>query len=120
MTQENIHVKISLSFPLTGRKPDRNGVVYTKEAVEKPLIGISDEIPIIDRTNGKATIIGHTCGLPPKISIFSNEKVFFEAEGVIKAGGTECEATAINEAGVTTVTDFSITAIGICGDQDEY
>lgn len=116
MTQENILTKFSLSFPLPGGKPDGNGVVYTKEAVEKALKGISDEIPIIDRTNGKAIIIGHTCGLPPKISTFSNEKVFFEVEGVIKAGGTECEVTAINEAGVTTVTDFLITAIGICGE----
>lgn len=116
MGQEKIPTKFSLSFPLLDGKPDGNGVVYTKEAVMKALAEMPEHLPIIDRTNGESTVIGYTCGKPQKISKFSNEKVFFEVEGIINAGGTECEASINKNADITTVTDFKITAIGLCGE----
>lgn len=114
MRQEKIPIKFSLSFPLPDGKPDGNGVVYTKEAVRKALAEMPENLPIIDRTNGKSTVIGYTCGKPQKIGKFSNEKVFFEIEGIINAGGTECKASIDENVNITTVTDFKITAVGLC------
>ena len=117
MRQEKISTKFLLSFPLPDGKPDGNGVVYTKEAVEKALAEMPASIPIIYRfKTGESVKIGYTCNRPSTLKYCADHIIRFEIEGIINAGGTECEASIDRKVDITTVTDFKITAIGLCGE----
>ena len=92
MRQENILTKFSLSFPLPGGKPDGNGAVYTKEAVEKALSEMPTGLPIIYRSKtGESVKIGCTYNRPSTIKYCADHTIRFEIECIINTGGTECK-----------------------------
>lgn len=112
MRQENLKMQIALRFPFD--KPDRNGVIYSKQAVERAISALQGKLPILYRDNdvcldGKA--IGYTAGETASV-LWDNDcqvcEVIFDA--AVYYGGTECIVKSISNG---VVTDFEITALGI-------
>lgn len=112
MRQNNLKMQIALKFPFN--LPDKNGVVYSKQAVEQAISALQGKLPILFRGNQTCVdgvVIGHTAGDTTSVLWDSDHQVCeVVLNAVIYYGGTECIAKTI-ENGV--VTDFEITAIGI-------
>lgn len=112
MRQENLKMQIALRFPF--EHPDKNGVIYSKQAVEQAVSALQGKLPILYRDNevcpdGK--VIGHTVGDTASI-LWDDDYQVCEVilNAVVCCGGTECIVKGINDG---IVTDFEITAIGM-------
>lgn len=110
MRVENTKVKLTISISFD--KPDKNGVVYTKEAVENAVNNLHKNIPIIygDVKTNK-NIIGATTG-DSHIVIwdFENQICKMVVDGVIFYSGAEI---IVNEMNNNKITDFEIVSIGL-------
>lgn len=103
-------IRMELKFPYM--KPDKNGVLYTKEAIKNALDKGVSNLPIIYIDNdGTESIVGYT----------KDEQVTYEwddSKGICKAmvngtiffAGTSC---IVNEIENGVVKDFEITSVGI-------
>ena len=109
MRTEYIGVKITIPIPYD--KPDQNGVIYTKEAVENAVNHLHKNLPIIDRDNGNEEVIGVTTG-DSHIATwdFENQVCKVTIEGAVFYGGTECIINKIKDG---KITDFEIVGIGL-------
>lgn len=110
MRTENVKVKITIPIPY--ERPDKNGVMYSKEAVEKAVNNLQMNLPIVYRGNeSQVIVIGYTIG-KPHIATWNVEKQVcnITTDGVVYYGGTEC---IVNEMEDGVVKDFSITGIGL-------
>lgn len=112
MRQKNIKMQIVLRFPFD--HPDKNGVVYSKQAVEQAISALQGKLPVLYRDNSMCldgAVIGHTSGDTPS-ALWDEDhqicEVFFDAN--IYYGGTECLVKDI-ENGI--ITSFEITSLGI-------
>lgn len=112
MRQENLKMQIALRFPF--EHPDGNGVVYSKQAVERAISALQGELPILYRDNEvcqNGKVIGHTAGDTVSVLWDDNYQVCeVVLEAVVYHGGTEC---TVRTADNGVVTDFQITALGI-------
>lgn len=108
MRTENIEVKITIPIPYD--KPDKNGNIYTKEAVEKAANNLRKNLPIIFRDESEEKVIGTTIG-DSHIATwdFENQVCKLIVDGEVFFGGTEC--TVDIKDGI--ITDFTITGIGL-------
>ena len=108
MRTENIKVKITIPIPFN--KPDKNGNVYTEEAVENAVNNLHKNLPIIYSDESEEKVIGTTTG-DSHIATwdFENQVCKVAIDGKIFFGGTEC---IVNEIKNGRVTDFTITGIG--------
>lgn len=110
MRTENIEVKFTIPIPID--KPDLNGVIYTKEAIEKAINNFPTNLPIMymdnEETDGK--IIGFTGDHHIVTYDSENQVCKVEVDGRIFYGGTGC---IVNEIQDGKVKDFRITTIGI-------
>ena len=110
MRVENTKVKLTISISFD--KSDKNGVVYTKEAVENAVNNLHKNIPIIygDVKTNK-NIIGATTG-DSHIVIwdFENQICKMVVDGVIFYSGAEI---IVNEMNNNKITDFEIVNIGL-------
>lgn len=103
MRQENMKMKIKLKFPF--ERQDKNGVIYSRSSVERAILDLHGELPILYRDNGSivdGTVIG--CAYGETASMLWDEKrkiceVVFDAVLFFMNNGI--------------VTDFEITALGI-------
>ena len=111
MRTENIEVKITIPIPFD--KPDKNGVVYTEDAVSKAVSNLQN-LPIIYRDNYKeidGVVVGTTTGSSHIATWdFENQVCKVTVDGVVFFGGTEC---IVNEIKDGKVTDFEIVGIGL-------
>lgn len=116
MRLENLKVELALIIPF-GR-PDKNGVVYSREAVEKAVSSFNRELPIIYRDNGEkkdGIVIGNTIGETCSV-LWNDEHQVCEVivNGNVYYGGTEC---IVNEIKNSIVTDFDIVSVGVSSDK---
>lgn len=112
MREENIKVKVTIPIPFG--KPDKNGVMYTEEAVSNAINNLHKNLPIIYRDNDKeidGVVVGTTTG-SSHIAIwdFENQVCKVTVDGVVFFGGTECVVNKIKDG---KVTDFEIVGIGL-------
>ena len=114
MREHMLPVKITIPFPYG--KADKNGTIYTKEAVEKAITHLSKNIPIIYKENSETfndIVLGHTTGDCHTVIWDSDNQVFkVTVDGVIYAGGTSCIVHDMDTK-EKTVTRFEITGLGI-------
>lgn len=118
MRIENIKVKITVSIPFD--KPDINGNVYTKEAVENAVNHLHKNLPIIFSDNVNTSdgenkymekCIGATTGDSHIVTWdFENQVCKVIVDGTVFYGGTEC---IVNEIKDGKVSDFEIISIGL-------
>lgn len=111
MRTNNIKVKITIPIPV--EKPDHNGVVYTKEAVDNAINHLHKNLPIIYKGNeeNNEVIIGTITGNSHIVSCdHENQICNITIDGIVFLGGTEC---VINKIENGKVTDFEIVGFGI-------
>ena len=108
MRTDNIKVTITILIPYN--KPDKNGNIYTKEAVEKAVNNLHKNLPIIFRDESEEKVIGTTTG-DSHIATwdFENQVCKVTVDGEVFFGGTECTVD-INDG---KIVDFEITRIGL-------
>lgn len=110
MRTENMNVK--LTIPIQIEKPDKNGNVYTKEAIENAFNNLHTNLPIFYRDNeNEEKVIGVTTGTSHIVTWdFENQVCKVTIDGVVFYGGTECIVNEIKEG---KVTDFRVTGVGL-------
>ena len=116
MREHMIPITITIPFPYD--RPDKNGNVYTKDAVETAVCSLRKNIPIIFRDNKcDAKPIGHTTG-ESHIVVWDDENQVCKItiDGVIYAGGTSCN---IHHSKDRSALLFDITALGISAPADD-
>ena len=52
------NIKVTITIPIPYDKPDKNGNIYTEEAVEKAVNNLHKNLPIIFRDESEEKIIG--------------------------------------------------------------
>lgn len=109
MRSKMLKTSIEIEFPFN--KPDLNGVMYTKEAVENAVNNFS-KVPIIFSSNdGESKIIGSTIGDSYAVTVDEENGVCkFTVDGVIYSGGTECINVEFNLE--DKIDSFEICSIG--------
>ena len=108
MRTENIKVKMTIPIPYN--KPDKNGNIYTEEAVEKAINNLHKNLPIIFRDESEEKVIGTTIGDSHIVTWdFENQVCKLTVDGDVFFGGTEC----LYEVEDGKVTDFQIIGIGL-------
>lgn len=112
MRLDNLKVQLALTIPF-GR-PDKNGVIYSKEAIEKAVDDFNGKLPILYQDDGsckEGVIIGNTIGETCSV-LWDDEQQVCEVvvNGNLYYSGTEC---ILNEIKDGVVTDFRIISVGL-------
>lgn len=114
MRVSNLKCNITLRFPYN--KPDGNGVIHTKEAVEKMIKSLSGEYPIkvaggLDKNKDVNDIIG--VATEPYSAIWDEDEgvCVLKINGIIFHGGAECFVNELTNDGV--VSDFTVAGFGL-------
>ena len=100
------NIQVSFKIPVPMNKPDGNGVIYTKEAIENSVNNLKCAIPIVAREGFVETVIGFANKLE---FIEENEECYIQGIGHIRHGGTEEKVNIQNN----TVTSMEIVSVGI-------
>lgn len=112
MRTSPIEIRLTIPFPID--KPDLNGTIYSREAVEKSLTSIKSGLPIIFRDNDKCpdgAVIGMTSEKTYDITFDnSSQTLKVTIAGVVWYGGMDISVDEINER---TVSSFEINSIGL-------
>lgn len=111
MRIENTKVKITIPIPIN--KPDANGIIYTKEAVENAINNLDRYLPIVYKENEETDtkVIGSMVGLAPAITCVSDNNVNITIDGVIFYSGAEIIVNEMTKDG--KISDFRIVSIGL-------
>ena len=98
------NTKITLSIPMPVDKPDRNGFIFSQEAINK-LCNQELSIPIVDRRNDKEIVIGHCTGSPSYLN------GYLSINGMQYGNGLEfvCKDSSIDENGIRVINKFEIS-----------
>ena len=111
MRVENTKVKLTIPIPIN--KPDCNGVVYTKEAIENAVNNLNTNLPIIYMDNEKE-IDGMVIGTTGTSHIVTwddeNQICKVTIDGIIFYSGAGLIVDGFEDG---KVTDFRITSIGL-------
>lgn len=100
-SNESIEIIMKIPFPIN--ETDGNGVIYTKEAIEKAVKEFDGGVPLIMVKDEVGTVIGHihSAELSENYEVTAHGEVFF--------GGT-CEEGDVKD---NIVTDFKFLSFGI-------
>lgn len=104
------NIKVTITIPILYDQPDKNGNIYTKEAVEKAINNLHKHLPIIFRDESEEKVIGTTTG-DSHIATWDSENQVcnLTVDGKIFFGGAEGIVTANNGK----IVDFEIVGIGL-------
>ena len=104
------NIKVTMTIPIPYDQPDKNGDIYTKEAVEQEVNNLHKYLPIIFRDKSKEKVIGSTTGDSHIASWdFENQVCKLTVDGEVFFGGTECIADIDNGK----IVNFEIVGIGL-------
>ena len=104
------NIKVTITIPIPYEQPDKNGDIYTKEAVEKAVNNLHKYLPIIYRGESEEKVIGTTTN-DSLITTwdYENQVCKLTVDGEVFFGGTECIADIDNGK----IVDFEIVGIGL-------
>ena len=110
MRVENTKVKFTIPIPID--KPDCNGCIYTKEAVENAVSDLQTNLPIVYKDNECDTkVIGVTTGSSHIVTFDSDNQVCkLTVDGIVFYSGAEI---FVNEIEDGKISDFRIASIGL-------
>lgn len=113
MRAENIEVVFRIPIPID--RQDKNGVVYTKQAIEKVMQDVKDgklhglPITFMDNDKTNSVVIGVTHNDYSVEWDYETQTCYLIAKGVIFAGGTH-ESVDIENG---KIQSFSLNCVGI-------
>ena len=104
------NIKVTMTIPIPYNKPDKNGDIYTKEAVEKAVNNLHKYLPIVFRDESEEKVIGSTTD-DSHIATwdFENQVCNLTVNGEVFFGGAEGIVTTNNGK----IVDFEIVGIGL-------
>lgn len=108
------NLKMQLAFAIPFGRSDNNGVIYSREAIEKAISDFNGKLPILYRDNDSCkdgVVVGDTVGEICSV-LWDDERQVCEVivNGNLHYGGIEC---IVNEIKDGVVTDFHITSVGL-------
>lgn len=110
MRVENAKVKLTIPIPVD--RPNNNGVIYTKDAIENAVNNFRTNLPIVygdDEADKK--VIGTTIGNSHIVTWdFENQICKMTVDGVIFYSGADIIVDKIEN---DKITDFEIVSIGL-------
>ena len=112
MRVKNTKIKLTMSIPVD--KPDANGIIYTKESVEKAVSNFNKHLPIVYKENTETdeVVIGATTDSLPIVSWDSENQVCnCTIGGMLFHSGAEIIVNDMTKDG--EITDFRIASIGL-------
>ena len=111
-------IKVKITIPIPFDKPDLNGVIHSKEAVEKITHQFHNDVPIIFRSDedDNPKVIGHisdNCQIADWDT--KNGICKLTVGGLIYYGGMDIVVNECHqgENGETVIDDFRVTGIGL-------
>lgn len=111
MRTQSTKIKMTMSIPVD--RPDKNGVVFTKSAIENAINKFPPHRPIIFKDNDKCTdgvCIGSTVGSPESDWDDETQTCKMTINGLIFYSGAEIIANEIKDG---RITDFNFMSIGL-------
>ena len=104
------NIKVTMTIPIPYDQPDKNGNIYTKEAVEKAVNNLHKPLPIIFRDESEEKVIGTTTD-DSHIATwdYENQVCNLTVNGEVFFGGAEGIVTANNGK----IVDFEIVGFGL-------
>lgn len=110
MKREFTKVKLTMHMPFD--KPNKNGIVFTKEAVEDAVCNLHRNLPIVysnDGSNGK--VVGVTTGESHIVTYDNDNQICkMTVDGVL----FDCNPLiAVKEVEDGKISDFQIVSIGL-------
>ena len=108
------NLKMQLTFVIPFGRSDKNGVIYSRGAIEKAISDFNGKLPILYRDNDSCkdgVVVGNTVGETCSV-LWDDEQQVCEVivNGNLYYGGTEC---IVNEIKDGVVTDCRITSVGL-------
>lgn len=110
MVDELTKVKLTLRLPVG--EPNKNGSVFTKEAVENALCNLQRNLPIICNDDcAYGNVVGATTGESHIVTFDSDNQAYnMTVDGVL----FDCSPLiVVNEIEDGKISDFRITSIGL-------
>lgn len=107
------NTKIKMIIPIAFDKPNKNGTVFTKDAVSKAISALKTHLPIIDRRTHRSDdmVIGFTTGTPYQLAWdFENQVCYMTVNGELFSCGADI---IVNDVEGNKVKDFDIVSIGL-------
>lgn len=110
MRVNDIKVQLEINIPFD--KPDLNGCVFTKEAVENAVNNLKTNFPIVYKDNEYDTkVIGAATGNSHIVTWdYENQICKIAVDGVVFYSGTEI---FVNEIKDGKISDFRIASVGL-------
>ena len=106
------NIKVTITIPIPYDQPDKNGNIYTKEAVEEAVNNFNKNLPIIFRDESERKVIGTTTGDSHTATWdFENQVCNLTVNGEVFFGGTESEYTFDRDKG--KIVNFEIVGLGL-------
>lgn len=108
------NIKVQFAFNIPFGRPDKNGVMYSREAIEKAVDDYKGKLPILYQDNESCKdgiVIGNTVGETCSV-LWDDEQQVCEiiVNGNIYYGGANIFVNDIKDG---VVTDFRIASIGV-------
>ena len=110
-------IKVKITMPIQFDKPDLNGVVHSKEAVNQALNKLNKDTPLLFRSNedDNQKLIGHIAD-NFQMTEWDNENGVCKLtiNGLVYYGGMDIVVNECHrdENGVAVIDDFRIAGIG--------
>ena len=106
------NIKVRLTIPIPFDRPDLNGAIYTKEAIDKAITNMPSNTPILYKDNDcEAKVVGVIDEPFRSISFDSKNQVCtLSLNGTIFYAGASIIANEIEDG---KITDFEIRSIGL-------
>lgn len=112
MRVENSKVKITIPIPFD--RPDKNGTMFTEDAVSNAISTLKTHLPVIDRRNDNRlndVVIGSTTGMAHIVTWdFENQVCYMTVNGELFGCGVDI---IVNDIEGNKVKDFDIVSIGL-------
>lgn len=110
MRTENTKVRFTIIIPTD--RPDLNGAIHTKEAIDKAITNMPENTPIVYKDNdSEAKVIGVIDDPFRSIKFDSNNQICeVSFNGTIFYAGAEIIVNKIEDG---KITDFEIRSIGL-------
>lgn len=110
MRTSDIEFSVTLRFPCD--RPDKNGVCYTSDSVERALENINEDLPVVAMDSYSEKQVGKlTSGAYASHFDEESQSILCNIDGVLFHGGTSCIVNEKDAEG--NITDFTIDSIGI-------
>ncbi len=102
---------VKLTFTIPYGKPDKNGMLFTEEAVMAAVSCLPQNLPIKLSSDGFSKVIGHTTGKCHLVRWNPDmQTCHITVDGKLYAGGIDGE---VNECDGNAIKDFDIQAFSL-------